>query len=85
MASTIPIQNIYYMLSYAYKELKQANYARVGTESFEHVYDLLAAILAALPPHLLRQGQVLSPPRAALGCAQENRSQRGGMREEAEA
>lgn len=56
MASTIPIQNIYYMLSYAYKELKQANYARVGTESFAHVYDLLAAILIIGVKPLVKQG-----------------------------
>lgn len=56
MANTIPIQNIYYMLSYAFKELKQAQYAEVGREQFEHVYDLLAAILIIRIKPLMTQG-----------------------------
>jgi 5-methylcytosine-specific restriction enzyme subunit McrC len=45
MTSSIPIQNIYYMLSYAYKELQHNDYQRCGREEFAHIYDLLTAIL----------------------------------------
>ena len=41
----ILINNIYYMLSYAFQTLKQENYKDVSVESFDEMYDLLAAIL----------------------------------------
>lgn len=41
----IPIRNIYYMLSYAYKVLKQDGFADLGSEEFENIYELLAEIL----------------------------------------
>ena len=37
----ILIRNIYYMLAYAFQELKQNNYAEIKGESFEDIYDLL--------------------------------------------
>ena len=40
----IPIQNIYYMLSYAFQTLNQENYDDVAAESFDEMYDLLAAV-----------------------------------------
>ena len=43
---SIFIKNIYYMLSYAFQTLNQENYDDVATESFDEMYDLLAAILA---------------------------------------
>lgn len=42
---TIVIQNIYYMLSYAFEELKRNNYENIAKEEFENIYDLLAEIL----------------------------------------
>lgn len=42
----ILIQNIYYMLSYAFQELRQNNYSDVGSEEFANIYDLFAEILA---------------------------------------
>lgn len=41
----IPIQNIYYMLSYAFQVLNEQGYKSVATEHFENVADLCAAIL----------------------------------------
>ena len=43
---SIAIANIYYMLSYAYKNLQQNNYREIITESFNNAQDLFAAILA---------------------------------------
>ncbi len=42
----ILINNIYHMLSYAFQTLNQENYDDVAVESFDEMYDLLAAILA---------------------------------------
>lgn len=41
----IKIQNIYYMLAYAYHVLLEKGYASCGTEEFENTADLLSAIL----------------------------------------
>ena len=41
----IPIQNIYYMLSYAFQVLNEQGYKSVATEHFENVADSCAAIL----------------------------------------
>ncbi len=42
----IPIQNIYYMLSYAFQVLNEQGYKNVATEQFDNVGELCAAILA---------------------------------------
>jgi 5-methylcytosine-specific restriction enzyme subunit McrC len=42
----IKIENIYYMLSYAYRNLRESDKEFVGEEKFENAADLLAAILA---------------------------------------
>ncbi|MED9948111.1 MAG: 5-methylcytosine-specific restriction endonuclease system specificity protein McrC, partial [Peptacetobacter hiranonis] len=41
----IKIQNIYYMLAYAFQILKSDVYSFCETEEFENAADLLAAIL----------------------------------------
>lgn len=41
----IPIQNIYYMLSYAFQVLNAQGYKEMATEDFHNVADLSAAIL----------------------------------------
>ena len=41
----IKIQNIYYMLAYAFQVLNEDSYAKIALEDFERVEDLLAAIL----------------------------------------
>ena len=41
----IRIQNIYYMLAYAFQILNQQGYASCAAEAFENTADLLSAIL----------------------------------------
>ncbi len=41
----IPVQNIYYMLSYAFQVLNEQGYKNVSTEKFSNVTELCAAIL----------------------------------------
>ena len=52
----IPIHNIYYMLSYAFKELRQSNYENIDKEEFDNIYDLLAEILFKGVSALLKHG-----------------------------
>ena len=42
----IPIQNIYYMLSYAFQVLSEQGYKNIATEEFDNVAELCAAILS---------------------------------------
>lgn len=42
----IKIQNIYYMLAYAFKALKKQSYSKFSEEKFDNALDLFAAILA---------------------------------------
>ena len=52
----ILILNIYYMLAYAFQELRKNNYAEVDKEVFEDVYDLFAELLARGVSYQLKQG-----------------------------
>ena len=42
----ILISNVYHMLAYAFQTLNQEQYEDLATESFDEMYDLLAAILS---------------------------------------
>ena len=42
----IPVQNIYYMLAYAFQILNENGYRNIATEEFDNVGELCAAILA---------------------------------------
>ena len=53
---SIPIKNIFYMLSYAFTELTRDEYADIAGEEFENVLNLLAAILSAGIAKQLKQG-----------------------------
>ena len=53
---SILINNIYHMLSYAFQTLKQETYDDVAVESFDEMYNLLAAILAKGIGMQLKQG-----------------------------
>lgn len=53
---SILINNIYHMLSYAFQTLKQETYEDVAVESFDEMYNLLAAILARGIGLQLKQG-----------------------------
>lgn len=46
----IPIQNIYYMLSYAFQVLQEQGYRSVAAENFQNTADLCAAILERVFP-----------------------------------
>ncbi len=52
----ILIQNIYYMLTYAFQVLRQTNYDDLASEPFENIHDLFAAILAKGIAQQLKQG-----------------------------
>lgn len=52
----IPIKNVYYMLTYAFKELKRSHYERIAGEKFENIHDLFAEILRLGISFLLKQG-----------------------------
>jgi 5-methylcytosine-specific restriction enzyme subunit McrC len=53
---SIFIKNIYYMLSYAFKELSQKNFDHVETEKFENIHNLFAVILFKGISQQLKQG-----------------------------
>ena len=52
----ILIYNIYYMLSYAFQELRPNNYAEIKGEKFDDIYDLFAEIIARGISFQLKQG-----------------------------
>lgn len=52
----IPIKNIYYMLTYAFKELRHNNYEYIEGEHFDNIYDLFAEIISKGISYLLKQG-----------------------------
>ena len=52
----ILIRNIYYMLAYAFQELRQNNYVEIQGEDFNDIYDLFAEILARGISYQLKQG-----------------------------
>lgn len=54
--STILIHNIYYMLSYAFQELRKNNYEHIDGEDFEHIMNLYAEILYCGVSEQLKKG-----------------------------
>ena len=52
----ILIRNIYYMLSYAFQELRKDNYDEISKEEFEYIQDLFAEILYKGISYQLKQG-----------------------------
>lgn len=57
-SDTIYIKNIYYMLSYAFKVLKEESFKKIETESFENVGELFSEILAIGVSSQIKQGLV---------------------------
>ena len=53
---TIPVRNLYYMLTYVFSALQQEEYRNVGRESFDNIHNLFAAILARGIGLQLKQG-----------------------------
>jgi len=71
----IKIQNIYYMLAYAFRVLTENSYASIATEEFDHIGDLCTAILAKGIANQIKQGlgreyicqtETLSSPRGKI-------------------
>lgn len=56
----IPIQNVYYMLSYAFQVLNEQGYKNIATEQFDNTAELCAAILTKGVAFLLKRGWVKS-------------------------
>lgn len=54
----IPIHNIYYMLSYAYKALYLSEFKQLSSEKFENIKDLYAEILTLGIPVIIRGGLI---------------------------
>ena len=54
--STVLLKNVYYMLAYAFKALETGEHRRLEAEDFEHVHDMLAAILAGGLDNQRRRG-----------------------------
>ena len=52
----IPIKNVYYMLTYAFRELRKNNYANIKKEDFDNIQDMFAEILYEGMSHQLKQG-----------------------------
>lgn len=52
----ILIKNIFYMLTYAFQELRQNNYEKIASEDFDHIHDLFAEILSRGIAYQLKQG-----------------------------
>lgn len=52
----ILIRNIFHMLAYAYKGLRHKSYERIAIESFDHIEDLMAAILLRGINQQVKQG-----------------------------
>lgn len=54
----IPIKNIYYMLTYAFRILSKDSYQSLATEEFKNIFDLYAAVLIKGVSSQLRRGLV---------------------------
>lgn len=52
----IPIRNIYYMLAYAFRTVRFGAWERAGSEPFENIQELLAAVLTEGLRVQLKQG-----------------------------
>lgn len=52
----ILIRNVYYMLAYAFQELRQNNYVEIEGEAFDEIYDLFAEIMVRGISYQLKQG-----------------------------
>ena len=80
----IPVQNIYYMLAYAFQVLNENGYKDIETEQFDNVGELCAAILAkgvalqlkrGLGKEYVPQTEHLSSLRGKIDIAESIKSQ----------
>ncbi|MAT38114.1 MAG: 5-methylcytosine-specific restriction endonuclease system specificity protein McrC [Ectothiorhodospiraceae bacterium] len=56
MPSAIPIQNIYYLLCYAWNKLAESELVRVESQAHHSLFDLLAQVLGNGLRHVIRLG-----------------------------
>lgn len=75
----ILIENIYYMLAYAFRALNKEGYQKIATESFENTADLCAAILIKGVSNQIKRGlgrqyieytKTLASPRGQIEVAE---------------
>lgn len=52
----IYIKNVYYMLTYAFRALRQQSYEKIASEDFENIQELFAEILSKGVSRQLKQG-----------------------------
>lgn len=80
----IRVQNVYYMLAYAFQVLHEQGYKNVATEEFDNVAELLAAILCRgvsvqIKRGLIRQyisrAEALASPRGKLEIGESIKTQ----------
>ena len=80
----IPIQNIYYMLSYAFQVLNEQGYKNIATEQFHNTAELMAAILEkgialqlkrGLGKEYIPQMEALSSLRGKIDIAESIKTQ----------
>ncbi len=80
----IPVKNIYYMLSYAFRILREDCYKRVETENFDNTKELFAAILIngitiqvkhGLGREYIEANEALSSPKGKLAIAESLKQQ----------
>lgn len=80
----IPVQNIYYMLAYAFQVLNENGYKNIETEQFDNVGELCAAILAkgvalqlkrGLGKEYISQTEPLSSLRGKIDIAESIKTQ----------
>lgn len=55
-AQRIPIQNIYFLLCYAWNHLQEIKYAEVRSEECDRIWDLLAKVLIRSSQQLVKRG-----------------------------
>ncbi len=80
----IPIQNVYYMLTYAFQVLNEQGYRNIATERFSNTAELMAAILEkgiaiqlkrGLGKEYIPQTEALSSLRGKLDIAESIKTQ----------
>ena len=73
--STILIHNIFHMLCYAFRILRQQNYMDILAEKFDHVEDMLAAILSRGIAMQLKKG----PYKTYIEISEQSKALRGKL------
>lgn len=80
--NSILIQNIYYMLAYAFQNLRRDDTEKMDGENFEHIEDLMAAVLLKGLTRQLRQGlyRMYAPCREDLSMLRGQLDMEGTLR-----